>query len=140
MFENKTGASALKDTPAPTNGIAVSVPVFEEPEPDEDSADDNSLERDDGKREFNSRKPSGRIAIIGISPQKGIKKINLNHEIQDEQLNQAILDPELITKLLAKGSSSVSPIRSRHGSLNGGNNNAQRGFVHAFDRVKQMTE
>lgn len=37
MFENKTGSKALKDTPAPSNGIAVQVPVFEEEERDEDS-------------------------------------------------------------------------------------------------------
>lgn len=72
---------------------------------------------------------------MGISPQKGLKRISLNHRIDDGQLNQAILDPDLVYKLLAKGSSSVSPNGSRISSISGAQS-AQRGYVHAFDRVK----
>ena len=138
MFQNKNGASALKDTPLTSSGIAVAVPVFEDRLNEDDSEEDSKEKEDRERQEYMIGKASGPIAIMGISPQKGIKKISLNQQIQDEQLNQAILDQDLVQKLLSAGASSVSPGRSRLSSLTKGGS-AQRGYVHAFDRLKEMS-
>lgn len=94
------------------------------------------------------------VPILGVSPHKKMDyiKVNLNQNLRNEQLNQALLeDPRLIENLLLEQGSglqpslalqqrlhnSSSPVRTAAGGFGA---RKSRKYEHAFDKLKQLRQ